>query len=214
MAFLDDETRGQVTEMLGGLPNQVRMLVFTKPEDCQYCDTVVELLTEVAETSDQVAVEVYDMTVDLEEAEEYGIDKAPAIALVGAKDYGMRFFGLPANYEFSTLLHGIQAAGHGEAPQLDAEAKEYLASLDEEVFYQVFVTTSCPHCPPAAAMAFDMAITSDLVNVEVVEAQEFPVLSSENNVMGVPLNVINRSERVEGHAPAANLIAAMKKSLA
>ncbi|HEY89000.1 MAG TPA: glutaredoxin [Thermoflexia bacterium] len=213
MAFLNDETRGQVAEMLSDLPDQVRLLVFTKPAGCQYCDVITELLTEVAETSAQVSTEVYDLTVDTEKAAEYRIDKAPAIALVGAQDYGLRFFGLPSNYEFSTLLHGIQVAGHGAAAHLDAQSKEYLATLDKEVFYQVFVTTSCPHCPPAAAMAYDMAVTSDLVNAEVVEAQEFPRLSSQNNVMGVPLNVINRSERVEGHAPSSQLVAAIKRSL-
>lgn len=214
MAFLNDETRGQVAEMLSDLPDQVQMLVFTKPTGCQYCDVVTELLTEVAETSEQVSLKVYDMTVDTEKATEYRIDKAPAIALVGARDYGLRYYGLPSNYEFSTLLHGIQVAGHGAAAQLDAQSKEYLTSLDKEIFCQVFVTTACPHCPGAAALAFDMAVTSDLVNAEVIEAQEFPQLSSQNNVMGVPLSVINHSERVEGHAPASHLVAAMKKSLA
>ncbi len=213
MALLNDEIRGQVREMLAELPDAVRLLVFKKPEDCPYCETIEELVTEIAGTSEKISVEVYDFTQDQDKVEKFGIDKAPAIAIVGARDYGLRFFGIPANYEFSTLLHGIQAAGTGKSAQLDDATKDYLTTLDKPVHYQVFVTPACPYCPGAAVMAFDMAVESDLVRADVVEASEFPVLSGQYNVMGVPLNIINETQRVEGRAPATMIVEAIKSSL-
>lgn len=213
MALLNDEIRGQVREMLAELPDAVRLLVFKKPEDCPYCETIEELVTEVAGTSEKISVEVYDFTQDQDKVEEFKIDKAPAIAIVGARDYGLRFFGIPANHEFSTLLHGIQAAGSGNSLQLDHTTQDYLATLDKPVHYQVFVTPPCPYCPGAAVLAFDMAMESDLVRADVIEASEFPVLSGQYNVMGVPLNVINETQRVEGRAPAPMIVEAIKAAL-
>lgn len=214
MAMLNDEIRGQVKEMLGTLPNAVRLLVFTKPEGCEYCDTIVELTTELSEVVDDLTVEVFDISEDEEKATAYNVDKAPAIAIVGAEDYGLRFFGIPANYEFSTLLHGIQVAATGASTQLDDTTRDYLHTLDEPIHYQVFVTPTCPYCPGAATLAYDMAVESAQIRSEVVEASEFQTLASEYDVMGVPLNVINGTERVEGRAPANMILDAVKKVVA
>lgn len=212
MALLNDEIRGQVSELLAELNDAVRMVVFTKPEDCMYCDVIVELVTEVASCSERVAVEVYDITQNAEKAAEYQIDKAPAIAFVGKEDYGLRFFGIPAQHEFTTLIHGIQAAGHGHV-HLDEATEAFLATLDKPVDIQVFVTPTCPYCPGSATLAYDLAMASPLVRAEVVEASEFQELSEEFNVMGVPLSVINNEARVEGRAPAPMIIDAIKSVL-
>ena len=53
-----------------------------------------------------------------------------------------------------------------------------------------------------------------MVKAEVYEAMEFQALSQKFNVMGVPLNVINGKERVEGAAPPQMMIDAFKKALA
>jgi glutaredoxin-like protein len=214
MAMLNDEVRGQVKDMLGTLPNAVRLLVFTKPEDCDYCDTIVDLTTELSDVVDDLTVEVFDVAEDGNQAETYHIDKAPAIAIVGNEDYGLRFFGIPANYEFSTLLHGIQVAAAGASTQLDDETRDYLQALETPIHYQVFVTPTCPYCPGAASLAYDMAVESEQVRSEVIEASEFQTLASEYDVMGVPLNVINGAERVEGRAPADMILDAIKKAVA
>lgn len=212
MALLNDEILQDVTKMLSSLPNNVQLIVFTTPDKCDYCEQIVQLVMEVANTSDKVTMEVNDFTKDHAKVEEYNIDKAPAIAIVGEKDYGIRFFGLPAGYEFSTLLHGITTVSKGSS-DLDEQTKDYIANLKEDVHVQVFVTPTCPYCPGSATMAYSLAVESDKVRGEVVEASEFQELSGQYNVMGVPLNIINETERVEGSAPAAMMVEAIKRSL-
>ncbi|MBN1920565.1 MAG: thioredoxin family protein [Anaerolineae bacterium] len=215
MALLNDEISGQVRELFDGMPSVVRLVFFKLPEDqCEYCGVIEELITELAETSARVVVETHRLDVDKDAAAAYSIDKAPALAIVGEKDYGLRFFGLPANYEFSTLVHGIQAAGHGAPAQLDEATSSYLASLDKPVHYQVFVTPGCPYCPGAAVLAYDMAVASEWVQAEVVEASEFPDIADHYGVMGVPLNIINETGRVEGRAPQNMIVETIKSVLA
>ncbi|MDX9954987.1 MAG: thioredoxin family protein [Anaerolineae bacterium] len=215
MSLLNDEIRGQVSELFDGMPNVVRLVFFKLAEDqCEYCSVIEELITELAETSAKVVVETHLLDADKDAAAAYRIDKAPALAIVGEKDYGLRFFGLPANYEFSTLIHGIQAAGHGAPAQLDEATLNYLAALDKPVHYQVFVTPSCPYCPGAAVLAYDMAVASEWVHAEVVEASEFPDISDHYSVMGVPLNIINETGRVEGRAPQNMIVETIKSVLA
>jgi glutaredoxin-like protein len=139
MPLLDPKTREQVAAELADLPNPVKLLMFTQAFECQYCAETRQLCEEIAELSDQISVQVYDFVADEDKAEEYGIDKIPAIAVVGAQDYGVRYFGIPSGYEFMSLLDAIQTVSMGEA-ELMPETLAFLEALTEPVHIQVFVT--------------------------------------------------------------------------
>jgi len=51
-------------------------------------------------------------------AEKYGIDKIPAIAILRGgdepKDYGIRFYGIPSGYEFTSLIEDIMMVSSGQ----------------------------------------------------------------------------------------------------
>jgi glutaredoxin-like protein len=213
MALLNDDILKDVTEMLGSLSNDVKLAVFTDDQNCEYCTEIVQLVNEIAATSERVTVEQYEIHADTDQAEALNIKRAPVIAILGKKDYGLRFYGIPSGYEFSTLLHSIQAASEGTT-ELDTPSRDYLAGLSKPVNFQVFVTPTCPYCPRAAVLAMQMAVESDLVYADVVESAEFPDLANQYNVMGVPLNVINETERVEGAAPPHMVIDAIKRAVA
>jgi glutaredoxin-like protein len=214
MALLNDEIRSDVVAMMSELPNSVTLTLFTDDEECEYCPQIVQLLEEVSDTSDKVNLEIFEINKNADQAEALNITKAPAIAILGEgdKDYGMRFFGIPSGYEFSTLLNSIQRASLGSS-DLDSSTKSFLSDLSKPVNLQVFVTPTCPYCPRAAVLAMNMAVESDLVNADVVESTEFAELANQYNVMGVPLSVINGTERVEGAAPPQQIVEAIRKSL-
>lgn len=212
MALLNDEIVNNVKEMLANLTQPVQLAVFTDDQHCDYCPQIVQLLDEVAATSNMVSVDKYEIHTDSAKAQELKIQKAPAIAILGEKDYGLRFYGIPSGYEFSTLLHGIQRASDGKS-ELDDQTKQYLSGVSDPVELQVFVTPTCPYCPRAAVLAMEMAVESIYVNAEIVESAEFPDLANKFNVMGVPLSVVNGQERVEGAAPPNMIVDAIRKVL-
>jgi predicted DsbA family dithiol-disulfide isomerase len=59
-----------------------------------------------------------------------------------------------------------------------------------------------------------MAYESPMVTAEAFEAIEFPFLSQKYAVQGVPRTVINDSFPIEGAAPEAMVVDAIKKAIA
>lgn len=212
MALLNDEIRKEVKKMLAEMTSPVKLVTFTKESGCEYCDQLVELLEEVAALSDKLSVQTYVLGSDTEMAHRYNVTEAPTIVFEGAKDYGIRFHGIPAGYEFSTLLHGILAVSRGHS-ELDEQSQAYLDGLAQPVDLQVFVTTSCPYCPRAATLAMEMALASDKVKARVYEATEYQELFMDYDVMGVPLTVVNDRERIEGAAPVPMVMDAIRHAL-
>jgi glutaredoxin-like protein len=213
MTLLNDEIVQNVKDMLAGIPSDVKLTVFTDDQHCDYCTEIVQLVNEVAATSDRVTVEQLEIHRDSDRAQALNIQRAPAIAITGERDYGLRFYGIPSGYEFSTLLHSIQKASSGDT-ELDDQVLSFLEDLNKPVNLQVFVTPTCPYCPRAAVLAMEMAVASEFVNADVIESAEFPDLANQYNVMGVPLSVVNNQERIEGAAPPHMVVDAIRKALA
>jgi alkyl hydroperoxide reductase subunit AhpF len=139
MALLDDNIKQQVKTALGDLPNPVRLVMFTQEFECQFCRETRQLVEEVATVHDQISTEILNFVVDKDEAEAYGIDKIPAIAVVGEQDYGIRFYGIPSGYEFSSLIESIKLASSGQS-QLSPAGQEFAEGIKDPVHIQVYVT--------------------------------------------------------------------------
>ncbi len=172
----------------------VRILMFTQEIECRFCSDTRQLVQEVASLSDKISVEVYDFLSDSEKAKEYGIEKIPALAIVGRKDYGVRIYGIPYGYELQTLIEAVINVSKGTT-NLSEKTKAILADVKSPVHIQVFVTLTCPHCPVAAATAHKLAVESDIIRADVIESSEFPTLAQKYAVIGVPKIVIN--EKIE-----------------
>jgi len=181
------------------LKGEVRILVFTQEIECPFCKQSREL-AEVGAFSDKIKVDVYDFVKDSETAKEYEIDKVPAIAVLGKKDYGIRFYGLTYGYEFKPFTESIINVSR-EATNLSEETKKKLASIEKPVHIQVFVSLTCPYCPLVTSLAHQFAMESDLVRADMVDVGEFPHLGQKYNVMGLPKTVINEKTEFLGAVP-------------
>jgi glutaredoxin-like protein len=139
MPLLDANTRQQVATELEDLKNPVKLVMFTQTFECQYCAETRQLCEEIADLSEQISVEVHNFVTDEEQVKEYGIDKIPAIAVVGEKDYGVRYYGIPSGYEFMSLLDSVKTVSAG-AVELMPETMAFLEGLKDPMHIQVFVT--------------------------------------------------------------------------
>jgi hypothetical protein len=63
-------------------------------------------------------------------------------------------------------------------------------------------------------LAHHLAIASDFISADMVEAIEFPHLSQKYSVMGVPRSVINETVHQEGAAPEPMFLDRLKEAVA
>ena len=139
MAFLTAQDEEAVTREFQKLTGPVTLTVFASELGPENNTQTVSLIKEVAALSEKITVKVLNPHIEKDEAAAYGVSVTPAVAVEGAKDYGIRFLGIPAGYEFSNLIDSIIAVSTGEA-QLKDETKASLAGLTEDVTIKVFAT--------------------------------------------------------------------------
>ena len=220
MSILPVEIQKQVKEVFQGLEGLVKLVMFTQGEgdaiECDMCKDTRQLVEEVAGLSDNIEFQVYDLVKDAKEAAKYNIVKIPAVAVVSGgdqpKDYGIRLYGIPSGYEFSSLIEDILLVSHGQT-NLSPQTLQEIEELETPVHIQVFVTPTCPYCPQAVILAHKLALASDKITADMVEATEFPYLANRYQVYGVPRTVINDVVHVEGAMPESALVTELMKVL-
>jgi glutaredoxin-like protein len=204
-------------EFEANLVNPVKLVVFTQEFECQFCAETRQIAEEIAGLSDKISTEVYDFVADQDTAELYSVDKIPAIVVLRVedgtdRDYGIRFYGIPSGYEFTSVIEDIVDVSKGDSG-LQPNSRQAVAELTEPVHFQVFVTPTCPYCPQAVRVAHKFALESDLVTADMVEAIEFPHLANKYNVYGVPRTIINESVHQEGAAPEPMMLAKLLEAV-
>jgi alkyl hydroperoxide reductase subunit AhpF len=153
MPLLGDEDTKYLRESFAELPTDVRVTVVTRErsrlvlpgaddeaggEDASA--EVKQIVDEVAATSPRIQVTHVDAAADPDRAATLAGAHLPAIVFGGVASKGtLRYFGLPAGYEMSTLIATLMDLGSGE-PMVPPEVSDELAKLTEPVHIQVFVT--------------------------------------------------------------------------
>jgi glutaredoxin-like protein len=219
MEILSHEVRQATkTKFDADLENKVTILHFTqepsrlvlpdylKSQDCFFCRETKQLLEEVKGLSDKIELVVYDFIADKEKAAEYGIDKIPGTLIMGEKDYGIRFFGIPSGYEYTSLIEAITDVSRRRT-ELSQPTREALQTIDKAVHIQVFVTPTCPYCTTAVRLGHQFAMGSSWIKADMVESTEFPHLANKFNVYGVPKTVVNETVTFEGAVPEEEFLA-------
>ncbi len=139
MALLTERDRREVQKQLATLDGPVTLVNFTQELACQYCRETELLLKEVAELSDKIRLEIYNFQLDKAQVAQYRVDKIPATVVTGAKDYGIRFYGIPLGYEFASFLAAIKDVSRG-GTDLSQESRTALAEIVQPIHLQVFST--------------------------------------------------------------------------
>jgi glutaredoxin-like protein len=215
--MIGTEIRQQLVDVFKGLDKPVQILFFSsKMRACEYCEHTLQLLKEITELSETIYLDAYDIDENPDIAAKYHVELIPGIVLAAKDsteliDYGIRFAGIPAGHEFSSLISGILLVSKRDSG-LSKEGRDFLAKLTTPLLLQVFVTTTCSYCPQAVTLAHQMAMESELVQSEMVEAMEFSELSSQYGVSGVPHTVINQGKgELVGAVPESALVDELKQ---
>ena len=225
MPLLQEKDRIVVREKFEKeLKDEVTILLFKKTsagiwtpnedEDlvCRYCKETEELYKEVIELSDLLKLETYTIENNKEKFDEYKVERIPTAVIKGHNKGLIRFVGIPAGYEFATLLEDLIDASRGKV-DLKERNKRKVEAVKEPLHIQVFVTPTCPYCPRAVRIAHKMAFLNENILADMVEASEFPNLSEKYGVYAVPKIVVNDKVEFEGALPEDQFIREVLKAV-
>jgi len=145
MSLISPADQEKLRKSFNEMTTPVRLLFFTQSLGCETCPQTRQILDELPALSDKITIEEVNFVLEGEKAKQYGVDRVPAIAVVGedpskqARDSRIRFAGTPAGYEFISLVQAVLLVG-GRPPSLTDANRARLAAINIPLTIQVFTT--------------------------------------------------------------------------
>jgi alkyl hydroperoxide reductase subunit AhpF len=124
---------------LADLPAPVTLVSYTPDVESWSSRAERELLERVAAASDRLTLRVRAERWDASREAAVGIRRTPCLAIIGARDPGIRYYGLPDGYELATFVELIRAVS-SERPGLAPSTVAALGALATPVHLEVFAS--------------------------------------------------------------------------
>ncbi len=186
--MLGEHEQEAIRGVLAGLERDVPLLLELGPEESpvtvlagnreiDFGSETQALLERLAGLSDR-------LTLTVTEVEEKG---SWPRTTVGER---LVYRGLPWGFELTTIVGAIAEAGRATS-SLSAASQAAISGLERDVDLEVYVTPTCPHCPPAVLQAYRCALASPRISAAAVEATEFAAAADRHGVVSVPATVVN-----------------------
>ena len=114
-----DGERDRIRAALHDLAGPVTLHYYTSDVDSWYSRSERALLEEIRGASPRIALEIHADRWDAAREAAVGIARTPVLAVAGARDTGVRYYGVPDGYELDVFLALLRVVAGG--PSLLAE---------------------------------------------------------------------------------------------
>jgi len=184
----------------------------SKFRKCMACEGTYELLKTLEEFSNgKLNVVEISIEENQEEAKKYNVTRIPAILFVDEEEREIiRYSAHPTGSEFVPFLNSIQYFS-GVRPYYADQILTHLKKINKSEM-KIFITPTCPYCPATVPVLTLFAIVSKgKITAEVIDVNLNPDIARKYGVQGVPLTVVNESERIVGMFTPQDLLDKLTK---
>ena len=197
LTILKDQEYQYVSDVFKYVKNEVKISFFTQESKKQSGREARQILEKLSSISDKIVLNIFDFDKNKKEVTDYRIDKVPATVVEGTKDFGIRYFGVPAGYLVSSLIEDIVQISKNES-ELKYTSIRKLEVVKKPLNLQVFVSATSPYSPSLVNISHRMAIEIDQITAHMIDVKEFPHLALKYNIIDEPFTIVNDKIPVEG----------------
>ncbi|RZA17582.1 MAG: alkyl hydroperoxide reductase subunit F, partial [Proteobacteria bacterium] len=172
--MLDSAIKNQLMGLFQSLPHKIDLAI--DPSDHDKQSELLEMLEEVASTSEFISVKMSD-------------NKAPTPRFTLLKDgveTGITFQGVPGGHEFTSFIVALlNISGKGKLPDEGIQAR--IKRLDPKLEIRTYVSLSCENCPDIV-QAFNQIVLSHGGGIRhtMIDGGHVPEELQALNIQGVP----------------------------
>lgn len=197
--MLDSNLKSQLKSYLERLTRPV--VIVASPNDTPKSAEMMELLAEIAELSDKIAVQA-----------DGAAERRPSFALTSpGHDISLSFAGLPMGHEFTSLVLALLQTG-GYPPKVEEAIQQQIRDLSGDFTFETYFSQSCQNCPDVVQALNLMAVLNPGVKHVAVDGSDFQKEVEERQVMSVPTIYLNGQVFGQGRMSLEEILAKIDTS--
>ena len=203
--MLKESAQQIIRDSLGPLKQPVKIVLFTSDTGCDICPDAILTARAMKAASAKIALETYDIAMDRDKSDEYGVKRVPTFAVQAQDGRMIKFSGTLEGVSLLLLLDTVHSIV-GARPWFPEKIRSTLKMLSQKIPVQVLLENDCTLCKPVAETAVGLALTNKHVSTEVIVADDYPELLSTLKVKILPFTVFGKQLTLEGHVSESSFL--------
>ncbi len=203
--MLSEQSLEMIKSSTNQLAKPVRLVLFTSDRGCAACPDMLILARAIRDHSSKIAMESYDLVMDRDKSQQYGITRVPSIVLQGGDGEAVTFSGRIDGGILKILMDTIQALSDSRQ-WFPEDVRRVLKKLAHDVTIRVFVERDCPKCGFVAETAIALAFESRFIVANIIVAGDFPELVSKHSIKELPMTIFGENLRMEGPVSESDIL--------
>ncbi|MFA5072513.1 MAG: thioredoxin family protein [Nitrospirota bacterium] len=175
----------------------VRLVFFSREKERQAHASILEFAKIFEGQTTKIILESYDMVMDKDKVEDYGIQRSPALVVEGLQEKKIFFYGWIEHFSDEILFETVHALS-GPGIWLPPDIRTALDRLTNKVVVRVFVNDTCQECKDAAHQAVAFSLSSRYLEADIIHANYYPDLVKKNQITRLPKTIFGELVSVEG----------------
>lgn len=184
---LSRKLKKQISESFSKVKSPVEVMLFVSGRYPKVEKEIESALKEILSLNKKLSFSKYKVNSSI--GKKYELKKGPAIVINGKEKGKIRYFGFPSGYLFPVFVMDIVEASVGGKKAALVKKKAHL---------EVFAMPPDKYSPIAGKIAHDIALASQNVTADIIDALLFPELVRKYNVKEIPTTIINGKKKVPG----------------
>jgi hypothetical protein len=203
--MLSEKSLAIIRQSSGHLNKPVRLVLFTTDMACAACPEALELVRAIKTQVNRIALETYDIVMDRDMSEQYGIKQAPALVVQGGEGQAVTFYGSLEDVFLEILMETIRSLADTKV-WFPENIRRALKHLVHNVKLRVFVENDCQMCRPVAETAIGLAMESRLIDADIIVASDFPELIKRHKITKLPTTIFGENLFMEGQVAESEFL--------
>jgi thioredoxin reductase (NADPH) len=188
------QVRERLRAVFDQFPRPVDLVLFAAPgRNEAYAQAARTTIRELAGLTDKITFREFDLDHDL--ARKYNVEHSPTL-LLNPEQYRIRWLGAPVGEEVQAFVEALILIGHG-TKDLSDQAAKLLTRIDSPREVKIFVSPTCPYCPPQIVNGLRAAVARpETISLQIIDVQANPKLAEKYEAFSTPTAFAN--ERLIG----------------
>lgn len=164
-------------------------LIRTDRDTCTHCDDILLLSRQLVSLHPGLSLTKYDLDEHSDRADSANINLPPSVVLRGSGK-SIKLSGMFSGAIFPTLLDLIGFLSQGTSPLAD-EDLTLIQSISDPIRIEAMVTPFDPFSPHMIRLLGALATEIELIELEIIELAQYPILAKQRNITEIPTIIIN-----------------------
>ncbi|RHW35150.1 alkyl hydroperoxide reductase subunit F [Oceanobacillus profundus] len=191
--LLDADIKAQLAQYLQMMEGDVLLKVSTGSDDISR--DMLTLVEELAAMSSKIKIE----HTLLERTPSFSVNRI-------GEDTGITFAGIPLGHEFTSLVLALLQVS-GRAPKIDEKAIEQIKNINEDYYFESYISLTCQNCPEVVQALNVMSVLNPRISHTMIDGAANKEEVEAKNIMAVPTVYLNGEEFGGGRMTVEEILA-------